>query len=233
VACSEKSNEITAIPQLLNLLQLKGALVTIDAMGCQKAIAGQIVEAGGDYVLPVKDNQPTLAADILEIFTTAREVEFQGYEYDCYQTEERGHGRHEKRTYTVLYDLSGIQDRAEWKNLTVIGQCYRERIVDGKLQEQLSWFIGSRRASAQVYGIALRDHWGIENRQHWQLDVTFYEDDSSIVNRNGAQNMALLRKWALGLLKAHPDKLSIATKRYRAAADMNFLQETLDGGKSG
>jgi predicted transposase YbfD/YdcC len=232
VACAEKSNEITAIPQLLNLLNLKGALVTIDAMGCQKAIAKQIVEQGGDYLLPVKGNQPNLAADVLQAFTDAQEIGFAGYEYDCYQTEERGHGRVEKRTVTVLSDVSTIRDRAEWEKVTVIGQCYRERTVGEKKSEELSWFIGSRQASAQMYGESLRDHWGIENGQHWQLDVTFCEDDSSISDRNGAQNMALLRKWALGLLKAHPDKSSIATKRYRASMDEKFLQETLQGGKT-
>lgn len=233
VACAEKSNEITAIPDLLRLLSLKGALVTIDAMGCQKAIARQIVEQGGDYVLPVKDNQPNLASDILDQFTEAQEVDYRGYEHDTYETEERGHGRVERRTYTVLYDVSNIRDRDQWEKLTVIGLCYRERTVGDRTSEELTWFIGSRRASAKVYGDALRNHWGIENNLHWQLDVTFGEDSSSIANRNGAQNVALLRKWALGLLKRHPDKASISTKRYHAAMDTEFLQEIIEGGKNG
>ena len=231
VACAEKSNEITAIPELLNLLNLKGALVTIDAMGCQKVIAKQIVDQGGDYALPVKDNQPNLACDILESFIEAQGVDYEGYGYDSYETIERGHGRVEKRSYTVLYDVSGIRDRQQWEQLTVIGLCYRERTVGDRKSEELGWFIGSRPASAKVYGDALRDHWGIENSLHWHLDVTFGEDNSSIASRKEARNAALLRKWALGLLKRHPDKASISTKRYRAAMDTAFLQEILKGGQ--
>lgn len=231
VACAEKSNEITAIPELLSLLSLKGALVTLDAMGCQKAIAKQIVDQGGDYALPVKGNQPNLARDILESFIEAQDVDYEGYEYDSHETFERGHGRVEKRSYTVLYDVSGIRDRQQWEQLAVIGMCYRERTVGDRTSEELSWFIGSRRADAKVYGDALRDHWSVENNLHWHLDVTFGEDDSSIANRNGARNMALLRKWALGLLKRHPDEASISTKRYRAAMDTELLQEILKGGQ--
>jgi predicted transposase YbfD/YdcC len=231
VACAEKSNEITAIPELLNLLSLKGALVTVDAMGRQKAIAKQIVDRGGDYAPSVKDNQPNPARDVLGSFIDAQEVDYEGYEYDTCDTFERGHGRVEKRSYTVLYDVSGIRDRQQWEKLTVIGMCYRERTVGDRTSEELSWFIGSRRADAKVYGDALRGHWGIENKLHWHLGVTFGEDSSSIANRNEARNVALLRKWALGLLQRHPDKASISTKRYRAAMDTDLLQEILRGGQ--
>jgi predicted transposase YbfD/YdcC len=227
VATEEKSNEITAIPQLLELLDLEGALVTIDAMGCQKAIAARIVEGGGDYVLTVKDNQPNLAADILSSFTEAQEVGYEGHDHDCYETSERGHGREEKRSYTVLYDLDKVQSRAEWEKLTVIGLCYSERTVAGKTSEELRLFIGSRRASARVYGEALRGHWGIENGQHWSLDVSFREDDSRIQKRDGGTNFALLRKVALSLLKRHPSKDSINRKRYAAALDSSFLEEII------
>lgn len=230
VAVQDKSNEITAIPRLLEMLNLEGALVTIDAMGTQKPIAKQIVTQGGDYALVVKDNQPNLAADILSSFAAAQDVDFDGYDHDCYETHERGHGREEKRSYSVLYDLDKIRNRDEWEKLTVIGLCYSERTVGGKTSDELRLFIGSRKASARVYGEALRGHWGIENNLHWQLDVTFSEDDSSIQNRNAAQNVALLRKWALGLLKRHPGKDSIATKRYKAALSPAFLQEILQGG---
>jgi predicted transposase YbfD/YdcC len=232
VAVAGKSNEITAIPVLLRLLNVKGALVTIDAMGCQKDVARDIVDAGGDYVLTVKENQPGLYDDILKSFNKAQDNDFQGYDWDSYQTEERGHGRHEKRSYTVLYNLDGIDDRDLWKNLTVIGMCYSERTVGEKTTEELRLFIGSRHASAKVYGAALRGHWGIENNQHWQLDVTFAEDQSRIQQRNAAQNMALLRKWALSLLKQHPDKHSIAVKRFHAALNPDYLQEILDAGKA-
>jgi predicted transposase YbfD/YdcC len=230
VAVQGKSNEITAIPELLELLSLKGALVTIDAMGCQKQIAKRIVDQGGDYVLTVKDNQPNLAADILSSFTEAQEADYEGYDHDCYETSERGHGREEKRSYTVLYDLDKIRGRDEWEGLTVIGLCYSERTVAGKTSDELRLFIGSRRAGARVYGEALRGHWGIENNLHWQLDVTFGEDGCSIQDRNAAQNVALLRKWALCLLKRHPGKGSMATKRYKAALSPAFLLEILRGG---
>ena len=228
VAVDTKSNEITAIPLLLRLLDLRGALVTIDAMGCQKQIAQDIVAGGGDYVLPVKDNQKGLADDLLATFLAAAAADFAGYEHDVYETEERGHGRTEKRSYTVLYDLSGIRDRDAWAKLTVLGMCCHERTVAGKTTEETGFFIGSRRVGAQVYGRALRGHWGIENNLHWQLDVTFGEDGSRVRERNTAQNLALLRKWALGLLRHHPDKRSIARKQYQAALNPDFLQEILD-----
>jgi predicted transposase YbfD/YdcC len=162
VAVGAKSNEITAIPRLLQLLDLRGALVTIDAMGCQKAIAQQIVDGGGDYALTVKDNQPGLSEDILASFVAAQDKDFAGCAYDVYETQERGHGRVEKRSYTVLYDLEGIRDRAQWAELTAIGMCYSERVIGEKTSAELRLFIGSRRASAQQYGVALRGHWGIE-----------------------------------------------------------------------
>jgi predicted transposase YbfD/YdcC len=227
VAVDSKSNEITAIPLLLQLLDLKGAFVTIDAMGCQKDIAAQIVDGDGDYVLTVKENQSGLYGDIMESFVQAQENDFEGYDYDCYETEERGHGRHEKRLYMVLYHLEQIKDRDLWKKLTVIGMCQSERTEGGITTEEMRLFIGSRYASAKVYGEVLRGHWGIENNLHWQLDVTLGEDDSRIQERNTAQNMALLRKWALSLLKQHPDKLSIAVKQYSAALNPAYLQQIL------
>jgi predicted transposase YbfD/YdcC len=228
VAVAGKSNEITAIPLLLRLLNLKGALVTIDAMGCQKDIAQGIVDGGGDYVLTVKENQSGLYYDILASLNKAQEEGFEGYDWDSHETEERGHGRYEKRQYIVLYDLEGLEGRALWKGLKAIGMCYSERAVGGKTSEELRLFIGSRRASAKVYGGALRGHWGIENHLHWQLDVTFGEDGSRIQQRQAAQNMALLRKWALSLLKRHPDEHSIAVKRFNAALNPSYLQEILD-----
>jgi predicted transposase YbfD/YdcC len=232
VAVDTKSNEITAIPILLGMLNLKGALVTIDAMGCQKEVARQIVEGGGDYVLSVKDNQSNLARDIEATFEAAHNADFDGYEFDCYETHERGHGREELRCYTMIYTLDDIQERDKWEKLTAIGMCYCLRTVKGVASEEVRLFIGSRWASAKVYAGALRGHWGIENNLHWQLDVTFGEDDCSVSNRNIAQNLALLRKFALGLLKRHPSKDSISTKRYRAAMETDFLQEILAGGES-
>jgi predicted transposase YbfD/YdcC len=229
VAVDEKSNEITAIPRLLELLDLHGALVTLDAMGCQKKVARQVTEAGGDYVLTVKENQGHLYDDILACFVRAIEDDFAGVRYDRYETEERGHGRHEKRSYEVIYDPQGLRDEKEWAKLCVVGHCYSERTAGGQTSYEDRYFIGSRRAEAREYGRALRGHWQIENRLHWQLDVTFREDDSRLRDRDAAQNFALLRRVALSLLKQHPGKGSIATKRYTAALGVAFLEEVVSG----
>lgn len=227
VATEEKSNEITAIPQLLQLLDIKGALVTIDAMGCQKEIAKQIVEQGGDYVLTVKDNQPQLKEDIQACFENAYETNCQGIEYDWHETEDKGHGRVEKRMYEVIYKPTGIRNQEAWTQLTVIGKCYSERTLNGKTSCEERYFIGSRHCQAKRYGQVMRNHWGIENGLHWQMDVTFGEDASRIQKRHGGENFALLRRLALGLLKQHPSKASIRCKRYQAAMDVAFLEEVL------
>lgn len=227
VAVDGKSNEITAIPLLLQLLDLHGALVTIDAMGCQKAIAQKIIDGGGNYVLTVKENQEHLYDDIRQSFIDACDKDFAGLQHDTYETREHGHGREEYRCYTVLHDTSGLRNAADWAGLTTIGSCYTERTVDGQTSNALRYFIGSTVADARFYGQALRHHWGIENRLHWQLDVTFREDDSRIQARNGAENFALLRKLALTLLKRHRAKESIACKRLHAALDVNFLHEVV------
>jgi predicted transposase YbfD/YdcC len=229
VAVDSHSNEIPAIPRLLQLLSLEGALVTIDAMGCQKEIAQAILDAGGDYLLVVKGNQERLQEDILEAFTQAEAANYRGVEHDEYETEDEGHGRHEKRSYAVLYDLGKIRDKDEWPGLTVIGLCYSEREEAGKTSSEVRFFIGSKKEGARFYGNGLRNHWGIENNCHWQLDVTFGEDDSRIRQRNVGQNMAMLRRLALSLLKQHPSKGSIATKRYEAALDSKVLEEILKG----
>jgi predicted transposase YbfD/YdcC len=227
VATEEKSNEITAIPRLLALLDLHGALVTIDAMGCQKDIAQQIVDGGGDYALTVKGNQEHLEEDILACFIHAYDNDLQGIQYDKYETEENGHGRHEKRVCEVIYEPEGIRNQAEWAQLQIVGKIYRERTENGQTSYEEQYFIGSKRCSAKRYGIALRKHWGIENQLHWQMDVTFGEDASRIQKRHGGQNFALLRRLALGLLKQHPSKGSIRSKRYEATLDVSFLEEIL------
>jgi predicted transposase YbfD/YdcC len=229
VAVDAKSNEITAIPALLELLDLSGALVTIDAMGCQKDIAARVISAGGDYALTVKDNQPHLLEDIQACFERALDQDFAGLEHDSYETRERGHGREEYRCYTVLHGTEGIRQRAEWAGLTTIGMCYSERTAAGETTAEARYFIGSKKASAKYYGTGLRNHWGIENHLHWQLDVTFGEDQNRVTRRNAAENLALLRRPTLSLLQAHPAKLSIAKKRFAAALDPAFLEEILCG----
>jgi predicted transposase YbfD/YdcC len=233
VTVDEKSNEIPAIPKLLELLDIHGALVTIDAMGCQKDIAAKIIEGGGDYVLTVKENQPTLLAEIKECFAKAAKDNFEKVQNDSYKTEDRGHGREELRHYHIIIDPA-FATKPEWAELRVIGKCYRECVRDGKPSQVESYFIGSRKATAKVYGNALRGHWAIENTLHWQLDVSFAEDANRVSQRNGAENLAVIRRVALSLLKQHPDKRSIACKRLLAALDPQFLQEVLRGdGNSG
>jgi predicted transposase YbfD/YdcC len=229
VAVDEKSNEITAIPALLEMLDLQGALVTIDAMGCQKAIAQKVVAQGGDYILTVKENQEHLLADIQQALIDAWEKDYAGLEHDTWETRERGHGREEYRCYTVLHSTAGLRSAEAWAKLTTIGMCYSERTAQGVRSEEVRYFIGSKKANAKVYGKALRNHWGIENALHWQLDVTFDEDRNRVSKRNAAENLALLRRLVLSLLQAHPAKLSIAKKRFAAALDPDFLEEILRG----
>jgi predicted transposase YbfD/YdcC len=227
VAVDEASNEIPAIPKLLELLELHGALVTLDAMGCQKAVAAKVKERGGDYILTVKDNQEHLLADVRAALNQAAETDFAGLEHDTYETRERGHGRREYRCYTVLHHTGGLRDAADWAGLTTIGFCYSERTVAGVTGEELRYFIGSKKARARVYGQALRGHWGIENDLHWQLDVSFQEDKNRVGKRHGAENLALVRRLALSLLKQHPHTGSLACKRLLAALNPEFLAEVL------
>jgi predicted transposase YbfD/YdcC len=228
VATAAKSNEITAIPELLELLDLNGAIVTIDAMGCQKAIASKIIERGGNYLLVAKDNQPTLLANIQKAVGDALETDFHGMRYDQYSTEDKAHGRIEKRHYTILVDPPGIEQQEEWESLRVVGMVVRERQV-GKAEPTMeaSYFISNTVQSAKTYAKALRNHWGIENNLHWQLDVTFAEDANRFTKRNGVQNLALLRKLALMMLKRHPSKQSLACKQWNAALNPEFLEEVL------
>jgi predicted transposase YbfD/YdcC len=227
VAVADKSNEIPAIPRLLELLELKGALVTIDAIGCQKEIARRIVGEGGDYVLTVKDNQPHLFEDVQEAFLKALDNDFEGLQHDTYRTRGKGHGRQEARCYHVIYGPEGIRDPEAWPELKAIGMCFSERTVGGRTSMEVRYFIGSRKAGARVYGRALRNHWRIENNLHWQLDVTFGEDRNRVRDRNAAENLALVRRIALSLLKRHPGKQSVACKSLEAALDTDFLEEVL------
>jgi predicted transposase YbfD/YdcC len=228
-AVDAKSNAITAIPALLELLELNGALVTIDAMGCQKAIARKIIDQGGHYALTVKGNQEHLLEDIRQAFLKALGTHFAGLDHDVYQTRERGHGRQGYRCYTALHSTEGIRQADAWAGLTTIGMCYSERTVKGETATEVRYFIGDKRAGAKYYARGLRNHWGIENNLHWQLDVNFGEDGNRVQKRNAAENLALLRRLTLSLLKAHPSKDSIAKKRFAAALDPSFLEEILRG----
>lgn len=231
VAVDSKSNEITAIPKLLDLLDVNGAFVSIDAMGCQKDIAAKIADKGGYFLLTVKDNQPHLLEDIQQSFTDAMDMDFANLEHDAYTTRERGHGREEYRHYHVLHWTEGLRNAADWKGITTIGMCFSRRTINGKTSEDIHYFIGNRKASAKVYGNASRHHWGIENNLHWQLDVSFAEDSSRTQKRHGAENFAMLRRIAMTMLKSHPSQHSIDTKRKLASWDADFLEQVLTSKK--
>jgi len=230
VAVDGKSKKITAIPKHLELLDLKGTLVTIDAMGCQKAIAEKIVAGGGDYILAVKGNQEHLQKDVQATVERALEGNLPKNHVANYTTTEEGHGRQERRMYTVIHNVDGIRDREAWKGLNTVGMCCRERTANGKTTLEIHYFIASsRRMGVKRFAAALRQHWSVENNLHWQLDISFREDASRIQHRNGAENFSLLRKMALGLLKQNSAKLSIARKRKAAALDHGFLAEIITG----
>jgi predicted transposase YbfD/YdcC len=228
VAVQDKSNEITAIPELLKLLDLHGALVSIDAIGCQKEIAQQIRDEGGDYLLAVKDNQPTLHTDIGRSFAQAYEQDLVGIPHDRFSTTETSHGRYEERVYTVLYQPSGLRTQAEWVDLQSIVQVIRTVRRDGKKSDEVAYYISSSTASAQVLAEGVRTHWSIENGQHWCLDVLFDEDRCRTRQGHAAENLAWLRKMALSLFRHDDSKGSIPTKRLRAALDDEYRAHLLN-----
>ena len=229
VAVEGKSNEIKAIPPLLELLDIQGALVTIDAMGCQKEIAKRIVDGGGDYLLAVKGNQKRLLEDVQSTLERALTGDIPTHVVFEHSSTEEGHGRQEKRSYVMVHHVKGIRDRQAWPKVKSVGMCRSERTVKGKTTTEVRFFIGSRRLSVRRFAKVLRGHWGIENGLHWHLDISLGEDQSRIQRRHAAGNFALLRKLALSLLKQNPVKHSIARKRKAAALDLDFLAEIMRG----
>jgi len=229
-ATDAKSNEITAIPELLRILVLKGALVTIDAMGCQKDIAEQIVTGGGDYVLAVKDNQPKLHAAIAEHFTQQHETN-EMTNVRKQTTVDDGHGRKERRQYFVTKLPEAMcAFRKDWKGLTSIGQAINFTIRDGRETTEVRYFILSTPPHVKRFAAAVRGHWSIENSLHWTLDMTFREDECRIRKDHGPANFAAIRRAAIGLIKQDKSKGSVKRKRKRAAwnndALRNLIQNT-------
>ena len=227
VATEAKSNEITAIPQLLALLRIKGCIVTIDAMGCQTKIAEQIIEQEGDYVLALKGNQSTLASEVEEAFIDADVKDYAGMESEFIETVEHGHGRIETRRYRTLGDLSGVPRSALWRGMNMIGMVESQRTLDGKTSCETRFFIGSIGTDATCFARAVRDHWGIENELHWTLDVAFREDDSRVREPAARENLAVLRHIALTRLKKDNTKLGIKNKRLKAGWDERYLAKLL------
>lgn len=230
VVVDAKSNEITAIPKLLEMLELSDALVTIDAMGCQTEIARKIVDAGADYCLAVKDNQPTLHQGIDDFFDDHLEDDFARTRVRRYRTEEQGHGRKEIRNYFICPVPEDLPDRERWTNLQAIGIAISNTQRDGKECSEVRCYILSKYLAARRFAEAGRGHWSIENRLHWQLDVTFQEDQCRIRQGHADANFSSLRRTALSLLKNEPTlKVGIKNKRLNAGWDENYLEKVLLG----
>jgi len=230
VVVDEKSNEITAIPKLLELLDVSGCLVTIDAMGCQAEIAGKIIEGEADYVLAVKGNQPTLHAGVVEFFLGHMEDDFARVKVSRHETKGHGHGRDEHRTYLVCDVPDDLPDRGRWKGLKRIGVAISDTVRGGKACDDVRYYILSKRLSARSFGAAVRGHWGIENSLHWQLDMSFGEDRSRIRKGHADANFAVARRMALSLLKNEKSqKVGVKTKRLTAAWNEDYLEKVLFG----
>jgi len=225
-----KSNEITAIPELLRLLELQGALVTIDAMGCQKNIAGQIVQQEADYCLAVKGNQEHLEEDISQHFQNCLGKDFADTPHTVYSTEEKGHGREEKRLYYMTPVPDTLRNAKAWANLRGVGMAitYRSTKPDDDPDGEVRYYICSFEPDAKRLAEATRGHWGIENSLHWILDVTFNEDQCRIRDNYGAENFSWLRRFATTLLKNEPTiKDTVRAKRMRATWDVSYLEAVL------
>ena len=228
VATEEKSNEITAIPALIDRIDVKGAIVTIDAMGCQKEIAKRIVDAKGDYVLAVKDNQPTLHQAIKELFSDERQGDLLKMPHREHQTSDRGHGRKDERCYVLAKIPRDFPLSDQWPGIKAVGMAVRvTEKSDGTTSGDVRYFISSRYLSGKRFAQAVRGHWGIENSLHWVLDVTFDEDQGRTRDRHMADNLSWLRRFAISLLKRHPSKHSIKGKSQIAGWSNEFLMQVL------
>jgi predicted transposase YbfD/YdcC len=224
-----KSNEITAIPELLNLLDISGAIITLDAMGTQRAIAEQIIDQGGDYILALKGNQGSLHQGVKAFFETAEQNQWAGLELSHSDYTEAGHHRIEHRQVCAvpLSQVPTLPNRSQWKGFATVVMVKRARQLWNKTTTEVCFYITSLAADAVLLARAIRCHWSIENSLHWVLDVIFQEDQSRIRNGHGPENIGLLRRLSLNLLKREPSKQSLKQKRYRAAMNNDFLVKIL------
>ena len=229
IACAEKSNEITAIPELLRLVDIKGAIITIDAMGTQKAIAEQIIDSDADYVLALKGNQETLQQAVIDYIDKQSQNEFADVKARMHVTQETGHGRHEKRIYVQMPAPDTLANLHLWKGLKSIAIVVSVCVRDGKETMEKRYYISSLPVRVKLFARAVRGHWGIENTCHWTLDVGFREDESRIRHKHVRENFAWLNRLALSLLKQHPERDSIVMKRRSCGWNDNFLLEVLTG----
>ncbi len=225
VKTEDKSNEITAIPLLLDALLLKGCIVTVDAMGCQKTVVQRIIERKGDYVISLKGNQGTLHEEV-KLFFEQPSASPDG-SIDYYETVEKGHGRVETRRYAITDRIAWVTNKEKWKGLTSIGCVESERYINGQSSRETRYFICSIKPNAQRFAHAVRQHWAIENNLHWQLDVTFDEDKLRARMNNAAQNLAVVRRFVLNLLKQDTSKGSLKGKRKKAGWSEPYLQTLL------
>jgi len=227
VACDEKSNEITAIPELLRLVDIRGAIITIDAMGTQKAIAEQVIEGGADYVLALKANQGTLHQAVMEYI----DEELEGDLSDAQEhvTTEKNHGRLETRTYLQLPAPDELPGFLRWRGLKSIGLTTSCCLRDGKETIEVRYYISSLKVDVKRFARSVRGHWSIENSCHWSLDMTFREDESRLRERHLRENFAWLNRFALSLLKQHPGRQSVVMKRRSCGWSDAFLMEVVTG----
>jgi predicted transposase YbfD/YdcC len=227
VVVAEKSNEITAIPELLDLLEIAGALVTIDAMGCQREIAGKVREREADYLLAVKQNQPGLYERVGAAIDGALEEDADAL--DEHMTVEKGHGRRETRTYAVVAAPKGVDPEGQWRDLSALGIAISERVDSrGRASNEVRYYILSRRITAEEFAAAVRGHWGIENNLHWQLDVSFREDACRACRDHCPANLSVARRFALGLLKRETGcKKGMEIKRIKCAASDEYREKVL------
>jgi predicted transposase YbfD/YdcC len=227
VACAEKSNEIAAIPELLRLVDIRGAIITIDAMGTQKAIAAEIIEGEADYILALKGNQEALHQAVIDHIDEQLEGDLANAREHV--TIEKGHGREEARTYLQLPAPESLPGFALWKGLKSIGIVTSQCLRDGKEAIEIRYYISSLAPGVKRFARAVRSHWGIENSCHWVLDMTYREDESRIREKALRENFAWLNRFTLSLLKQHPDRASLAMKRRSCGWNENFLLEVLTG----
>lgn len=223
-----KSNEITAFPILIELLDLKDSIITIDAAGCQKDLASQIRDKGGDYVLALKGNQGNLHAEVENFFSQALLVKAEEADCDHYVSEEKSRGRLETREVWVTDQIDWLPQKSEWKGLRSIVYLKNTRVIKGKKTVEIRYYISSWSADAWKIGHAIRSHWSVENKLHWQLDVTYGKDDCKVRKDNGAENFSVIRQATLNLLKADKKtKAGIKNKRSKAGWDKNYMLNVL------
>ena len=229
VACEEKSNEITAIPELLRLVDIQGAIITIDAMGTQKAIAEQIIDSEADYVLALKGNHEIMHQAVIDYIEAQHANDFANVTARWYQTEDQGHGREEIRTYLQMPAPPSLPGFEEWKGLKSIGMVVSECVRNGKATIETRYYLSSLTVRVKRFAHAVRSHWSIENTCHWSLDVIYREDESRIRHQHVRENFAWLNRLTLSLLKQHPGRDSLAMKRRSCGWSDDFLLEVLTG----